>query len=403
MIAEGLGLDPLQLRRRNAVPSGDAALGGERYSSVGFARCFEEAAARAAWRRRSTAPRPESLPARGRRRGLGVAALHHLSAMFSAGATVKINEDGTAEVVAGAIDIGQGCEIIMMQIAAEELGLPLEDVHHSEVDSNTPFNCSSGGGRTTFTVGNSVRQAAQDAKRQLRELAAKTVEAAVADLEVHDRTVRVKGVPRRAVSYRKLSGMKHWLSGGPIIGRGSYDVEGPGFGFDPKRVSVRGFPIGPLTAYLLGIHIVEVDVDLETGQVAVVNVVAAHDVGRAINPTTVEGQIEGGVAQGIGQSLYEELCLDGGQTVNPSFRDFRIPSISDMPHHLIAVIVEEADKYGPFGAKGVGEPSLIATAAAIANAIYNAVGIRVQHLPITPEKVLLALEAKQHTESPRSS
>ncbi|MBI3089499.1 MAG: xanthine dehydrogenase family protein [Candidatus Tectomicrobia bacterium] len=393
LIAERLRLDPIELRLRNAVQTGDTALGGQRYTSVGLRRCFEQAAARAGWRRVSASSSPT------KRRGMGVAAMHHISGLLSAGAFVKINEDGTVGLVAGAVDIGQGCETVLTQIAAEELGVPMSDIHYAAIDSDTaPFNWGTAGSRTTFTVGNAVRLAAGDARRQLLALAAKTLEVSPDDLETVDRTVRVKGSPQRALSYRDLGAISHWVSGGPILAKGSFIVDGPGF--DPKRAVLRGFPFGPLTAYIFGVHVVEVEVDVETGEVKVLKAAAAHDVGRAINPTVVEGQIEGGFAQGLGYALFEELCTEGGQTLNPSFIDYKIPSILDVPEEMTAIIVEEEDPHGPFGAKGVGEPGLVATAAAIANAVSHALGVRLRDLPLTPERVLAALEAKQGTLSP---
>lgn len=388
IIADRLGMDPLELRLKNAVSAGDTALGGQRFTSVGLKRCFEEAASRAGW--------GKTPPARpGKVRGMGIAALHHISGLLSAGAFVKVNEDGTVGIVAGAIDIGQGCETVLSQIAAEELGVPMSEIHYASVDSDSaPFNWGTAGSRTTFTVGNAVKLAAGDAKRQLLELAAKTLEVNVEDLEVRDKVVGVKGSPQRALSYRDLGAISHWVRGGPILGKGSFIVEGQSF--DPKRAVLRGFPFGSLTAFIFGVHVVEVEVDAETGEVRVVRAVAAHDVGRAINPAVVEGQIEGGFAQGFGYALMEDLVTDGGQTINASFIDYKIPSVLDLPDDLLPIIVEEADPNGPFGAKGVGEPGLVPTAPAIANAINNAIGVRIRDLPMTPEKVLAAIEAK-HT------
>ena len=384
MIADRLGIDPLDIRLKNAVGVGDAALGGTKFTSVGLKRCFDEAASRAGWRQSGSA-KPE------KKRGMGVAALHHISGLLSAGAFIKVNEDGTMGLVAGAVDIGQGCETVLSQIAAEELGVPMSDIHYASIDSDTsPFNWGTAGSRTTFTVGNAVKLAAEDAKNQLLELAAKTLEADVADLEIHDRTIRVKGAPQRALPYRDLGAISHWVSGGPILGKGSFLVEGQAF--DPKRAVLNGFPFGALTAFIFGVHIVEVEVDTETGDVRVIRAIAAHDVGQAINPTVVEGQIEGGFVQGLGYALMEDLVTEGGQTINASFIDYKIPSVYDVPAEMIPIIVEDPDPNGPFGAKGVGEPGLVATAPAVANAVYDAVGVRIKDLPLTPERILAALE-----------
>jgi CO/xanthine dehydrogenase Mo-binding subunit len=387
IIAERLGMDPLELRLKNAVSAGDTVLGGVPFTSVGLKRCLEEAASRIGW--------GKTTPAKsGKARGMGVSALHHVSGLLSAGAFVKVNEDGTVGLVTGAIDIGQGCETVLSQIAAEELGVPMSEIHYASVDSDSaPFNWGTAGSRTTFTVGNAVKLAAADARKQLLELAAERLEADVEDLEVRDKVVMVKGSPQRALSYRDLGGISHWVRGGPILGKGSFLVEGQSY--DPKRAVVHSYPFGAMTAFVFGVHVVEVEVDTETGHVSVVRAVAAHDVGRAINPTVVEGQIEGGFAQGLGYALMEDLVTDGGQTINASFIDYKIPGVLDLPEELVPIIVEEEDPNGPFGAKGVGEPGLVPTAPAVANAIYNATGVRIRDLPITPEKVLTALEERE--------
>jgi xanthine dehydrogenase molybdenum-binding subunit len=165
-------------------------------------------------------------------------------------------------------------------------------------------------------------------------------------------------------------------------------VEGPPF--DAKRAVVMGYPFGAMTAYIFGVHMVEVEVDTETGQVKIVKAVAAHDVGRAINPSIVEGQIQGGFVQGVGYALMEEMILDDGKITNPTLVDYRIPSALDVPK-IIPIIVETGEPTGPFGAKGVGECGLVGTAPAIANAIYDAVGVRIKELPLTPERVLAGL------------
>jgi CO/xanthine dehydrogenase Mo-binding subunit len=380
MLAEALGMDPLELRLRNAVERGDLSLGGQVLRSVGFKACLERAAEAVGW---TTRP--------GACRGKGIAGLNHISGLLSSAASIKMNEDGTFALSVGAPDIGQGSDTVLTQIAAEELGVPSDQVSIVTGDTDTtPYNWAVAASRTTYTTGNAVRGAGRDLRRKILDLGGELLEASPADLEVADGSVRVRGVPDRRISYRELGLVSHWARKGPLTGAASLMIDDP---YDPKRTVIRGFPFGPLTAYIFGAHAVEVEVDTETGHVRIIGAAAAHDVGRAINPTLVEGQIQGGFIQGVGYALTEGLLLDGGRVTNPSFVDYRVPSSLDAPA-VTPIIVEDEDGTGPFGAKGVGEAGLVATAPAIANAIYRAVGVRIKELPITPERVLRALRAR---------
>ena len=385
ILAEELGMDPLELRLRNAVQRGDLSLGGQVLRSVGFTACLDRAAEAVAW---GTKP--------GARRGKGIAGLTHISGLLSSAASIKMNEDGTFALLVGAPDIGQGSDTVLTQIAAEELGVSTDRVSIVTGDTDTtPYNWAVGASRTTYTTGNAVRGAGQDLRGKILTLAGELLEASPADLEVIDAHVRVRGVPARRISYQELGAVSHWARHGPLAGAASLMIDDP---YDPKRTVIKGFPFGPLTAYIFGAHAVEVEVDTETGRVCITRAVAAHDVGRAINPTLVEGQIQGGFIQGVGYALTEELLLDGGRVTNPTFVDYRLPSSLDAPD-VMSIIVEDEDGTGPFGAKGVGEAGLVATAPAIANAIYRAVGVRIRELPITAERVLRALRAKHEHHS----
>jgi CO/xanthine dehydrogenase Mo-binding subunit len=378
-IAKRLGIDPLEIRMINGVEDGDRAVGGHPYGSVGYKECLKRASEAMGW----GTPKEKN-------RGRGMASINHISGIVSSAATVKMNEDGTVVLLTGAVDIGQGSDTTLTQMAAEELGVPYDHVSIVTADSETtPYNWATTASRTTYTTGNAVRLAAAEAKRQLLALAAECLEANPQDLETREAQVFVKGTREKSMSFRDIAAMSLWAKQGPILGSASFMVEGPPY--DPKRAAVHGFPFGHMTAYIFGVHMVEVEVDTETGQVKVIKAVAAHDVGRAINPAIVEGQIQGGFVQGVGYALMEELTLDEGKITNPTFVDYRIPSALDVPR-VIPIIVETGEPSGPFGAKGVGECGLVGTAPAIANAICDAVGVRIEELPLTPERVLKALK-----------
>jgi CO/xanthine dehydrogenase Mo-binding subunit len=368
-IAHQLNMDPVEIRMINGVESGDTALGGHPYASVGYKECLKRASEAMGW----------GTP-KGKNRGRGVASINHISGIVSSAATVKMNEDGTVVLLTGAVDIGQGSDTTLSQMAAEELGVPYEHLSIVTSDSETtPYNWATTASRTTYTAGNAVRMAAREAKKQVLALAANCLEANPQDLETREGYVFVAGSPEKKMAFRDIAGMSLWAKQGPILGSASFMVEGPPF--DDKRAVVMGYPFGAMTAHIFGVHMVEVEVDTETGQVKIVNAVAAHDVGKAINPAIVEGQIQGGFVQGVGYALMEEMILDEGKVANPTLVDYRIPSALDVPK-IIPIIVESGEPSGPFGAKGVGECGLVGTAPAIANAIYDAVGVRIKELPL---------------------
>lgn len=380
-IAHQLGMDPLEIRMMNGVEAGDRALGGNPYGSVGYKECLKRAGEAIGW----GTPKEKN-------RGRGVASINHISGIVSSAATVKMNEDGTVVLLTGAVDIGQGSDTTLSQMAAEELGVPYDHVSIVTSDSETtPYNWATTASRTTYTAGNAVRMAAREAKKQVLTLAAECLEANPQDLETREGYVFVAGSPEKRMAFRDIAGMSLWAKQGPILGSASFMVEGPPF--DAKRAVVLGYPFGAMTAHIFGVHMVEVEVDTETGKVRIVKAVAAHDVGKAINPSIVEGQIQGGFVQGVGYALMEEMILDEGKVTNPTLVDYRIPSALDVPK-IIPIIVETGEPSGPFGAKGVGECGLVGTAPAIANAIYDAVGVRIRELPLTPERVIDALKNK---------
>jgi xanthine dehydrogenase molybdenum-binding subunit len=372
IICRELGIDPIEFRRRNGVREGGTSGAGVRLRHVGMLAELGRAAEVAGWGK----PLPRQP---GKRVGRGMACGEwRLGGGRGSGAWVKLNEDGTMHVITGLSEIGSGSNTALVQIAAEVLGVGADAVARICGDTEiTPFDNLTAGSRVTVSLGNAVKRAAGDAREQLLHLAAERLDANPADLECRDGRVFVKGSPDRGFALGALARYAQTLGSGPILGRGAFS----------SRV--------PQSLHTFGTQIVEVEVDEETGQVALIRIVAAHDVGCAINPQGVEGQIQGGVAQAIGHTLMEEVKYSpNGDPQNAGFLDYKIPSILDLPL-IEPVIVEEADEEGPFGARGVGEPPILAMAPAIANAIYDAVGARITSLPITAEKVLLALKEQK--------
>jgi len=375
MIAEKLGMDPVELRLSNLVEDGDIDSTGAPLHSVGVKECLRQTAQAIGW------GQPKAGPSRGR----GVAVLHKspTTLLSASSAVVKVNEDGTIVVLTGASDIGQGSDTALSMIAAEVLGLSLADVSIVSADTDTtPFDHGTFSSRLTLYAGNAVRRAALEVRRQILELASQQLEAPVEALEMRDKRVFVRDHPHAGVSLGEAALTAIAVKGAPIMGQGS--SYGPGTG----QVN------GAVPGWKYGAHAAEVEVDPETGQVTVLKFVATHDYGQTINPTMAEGQIEGGVGMGISCTLSEEVLFDDGRVTNPSFMDYRMLTSADTPP-IESRIVEVPLPEGPFGAKGGGEPSFIAVAPAIANAIYDAVGVRILDLPITPEKVLRALEKKK--------
>lgn len=386
MIAEKLGMDFLDLSLKNMVDSGYKTVSNCQITSCGLRECMTGAADAAGWKRKRRKPGG---------RGIGMASMQHVGGGIKAffgnncnfsSATLKVNEDGTANLMSGSSDIGQGSDTVLAQIAAEELGIRFEDIRIITADTDvTPMCLGTWGDRVTFIGGLAVQNAARDAKRQLLELASEILEANLDDLESRGGRVSVKGSPEKGILIAELAGISYFSKGRPILGRGYYE--------DPISKPDPETGYGGAPTYSFATQVAEVEVDVETGKVKVLKITSAHDLGKALNPMAVRGQIEGAMAQGIGSTLYENLDWVKGRPLNSNFLDYRTLTSLDMSP-IETILIESIDPNGPFGAKGVGEPALVPTAAAIANAIYDAVGVRIKSLPITPDKVLAALEKK---------
>lgn len=385
-IAERLGMGPLKLRLKNMLQPGDRWFGGGEVASNGLAECAAQAKQAARW------GEPVKARSAGRlKHGRGVAFAAHISGLLGTGAIVRMLEDGSIVLNTGAVDIGQGSDTVLTQICASALKVPVDQVALASPDTDgSPYNWGTTASRVTYTTGRSVAAAAKKVEDEIKKHAGELLECAPIDLELRDGgMVGVKGVPDKQISFLEVSLRAHWASGGPIVGSDSWVFDQPSV--DPKRAVAKGLPFPQIGVYSFGCVIADVAVDTVTGKAEVTEAWAAMDVGRAINPASVEGQIEGGFVQGMGFALMEELVWDGARLVNPSMMDYKAPTFRDTPYAMHSIIVEEPEPDGPFGAKGVGEIGLVPVPAAIANAIRDAVGIRPRKLPMTPERNLRSM------------
>jgi carbon-monoxide dehydrogenase large subunit len=392
MIAHRLGIDPLELRLKNAYVEGDRYINGQALHGVGLKETIEKAARGIEWEKRT---QPAS-PSKRRGKGLAVILKGTLTPTNSC-CFIKVNQEAKATVICTTPETGGGQRTVLSQIAADAIGLPLGSVVVTSPDTSiTPYNDAVGSSRTTFHMGNAVFSAGQQVRKRILDLAGKTLNADPHRLSLSEGKIYEEGVGERMTLKALLS-----QTFGPAI-----DLLGEGF-YTPAESSLlaadpnlEGWD-GRMSSifWMFATHAAEVEVDTETGVVKVVKVAAAHDVGYAINPVTCEQQIEGSVIMGLSNTLFEELKMEGGRILNDSLADYKLATFSDMPQ-IVPIIVEARHREGPFGAKGVGEPAAGATGPAIANAIYDAVGVRIKDLPITAEKVWAALKEKKEGADP---
>jgi 4-hydroxybenzoyl-CoA reductase alpha subunit len=388
MLAQELGMDPMEFRLKNANQPGDVTGQGVKITTCGLTECIQKAAESVVWKEKRSKPG---------NRGVGMASMIHVGGgariypSDGCGSTVKVDDFGKVTLVSGSTDMGQGADTAMAQIVAEELGVPVGKVTVINTDTDiTPWDVGAHASRTTFVAGNSARLAAADAKRQILEAAAASMGDSVENLDMREGRIFRKEEPEEWVPFEKMVRSKHFqLHGDVILARGWYEP--------PTERQDKEFRGNISATYGFATQAVEVEVDRETGEVKVLKIAAAHDVGRAINPLAVEGQIHGGISMGLGYGLYEELMVEEGRVLNPNFADYSLPTSLDMPE-IESFLIETDDPAGPFGAKGMAEPACIPTAPAIANAVFDAVGVRIRDLPITPEKVLKALREKEAQE-----
>ncbi|HSA94361.1 MAG TPA: molybdopterin cofactor-binding domain-containing protein, partial [Terriglobales bacterium] len=431
-IAAALKLDPAEIRRVNLLQPPCVTVNGLRVQSYGLPECIERVVERSAWLQRRGKL--------GRGRGLGLGCSHYVSGaansiirsdMPHSTVNIKVDRDGGVVVYTGASEIGQGSDTMTAQIAAEVLGCSLSRIKIVAADTDlTPIDIGSYSSRVTFMAGNATMRAADEVKKQIVAAAARKMNCAAADVVMRNDLVFKQGMAESAAQTaveinvrvareqaagrveegqilrgslqqkRKEEGPKDWMTfeeavvtaidfHGALTGTGSYAPPQEARGGKHK-----GAGVGPSPAYSYAAQVAEVSVDEDTGVVTVHKIWAAHDCGRALNPVSVEGQVIGSVWMGLGQALQEEMVWKDGLLMNPGLLEYRSPSAVESPE-VECIIVESVDPEGPFGAKECSEGSLAATIPAIANAIYDAVGIRLHEAPFTPERVLAALRAQK--------
>ena len=309
------------------------------------------------------------------------------AAMDQAGAWAEIDDGGTAKIVTGVTEIGEGILTVLAQVAAEELGVKPENVMIGENDtSRSPEAAHAGATRQTYMIGNAVALACRQAKNKLFTQIAKEWNVDIQTLKAHDGEIWSEGTNYRIPMSEAIKICKKKYGVVPV---GGENYTSHHTGLHPEDGSGK-----PWQAYVFGGQVAEVEVDTATGEVQLLGIWACHDVGRAINPKGVEGQVEGGVVQAVGQALMENFELDNGKTSSGNLAKYILPTSLDVPK-VKTKIVEDPDPLSPLGAKGIGEPAMVPTAPAIMNAIYDAVGVRIKSLPATPEKILSALREKQ--------
>jgi carbon-monoxide dehydrogenase large subunit len=384
------GIDRVEFRKANCLKNGSILVTGSRMHPTGLLECIEKTAEAIDWGKPMKASTPN------KRSGHGIALMWKAPAMppnAGSSAWVELCEDGKLNVGVGGQELGQGTFTVMAQMAAEALGVPMDWVRVAyPVDTKySPYEWQTVASRLTWSMGNAVVAAAEDARRQIIDLVAEAWNESPEDLDiVNGEVVSYKTeetIPLKDLVIYGLpkEGDTGWR-GGPIMGRGKFM---PTYvtGLDPET----GQGERAVVHYTTGAQAVEVEVDMDTGHVEIIKAVAANDVGKAINPESVRAQMEGGVVQGISSALFEALRLKDGHPQNPSFVDYRIATASDIPQTMETIIVEEAQDDGPWGARGIGEHSMVPTVAAVANAIYDAIGIRMEAPPYTAEKIYLAM------------
>ncbi len=389
-VAEELKLDPAEIRLRNQLRPPCITVNQLRVTSYGYPECLRQVVEKSGWRQK-----------RGRLpfgKGIGIAGSHYVSGAASSilrsdmphsTVNLKAEADGSVTLFTGASEIGQGSDTIQVQLVAEELGIAPERIRLVAADSDrTPVDLGSYSSRVTFMAGNACLEAARNLKNKIFQAVASVWGVPPDRLEARGGRVHLRNGLGKWMSFAEAvaAALQQF---GELTASGSY-APPP----EARGGKFKGAGVGPSPAYSYSAQVAEVSVDPETGQVTVERITAAHDCGRAINPMTVEGQVEGSVWMGLGQALQEEMIWNQGRLMNPSLLEYKVASTLESPE-IDPILVESVDPEGPLGAKEAGEGSLAAAIPAVANAIYDAVGVRINTTPITPEKILKALREKQ--------
>jgi carbon-monoxide dehydrogenase large subunit len=389
-LAHHIHMDPVQIRRINCLKEGSILVTGSKMHPTGLSECIDKVAKAIDWGHKAPPSRPN------RRRGKGIALMWKAPAMPpnpGSSAVIELNEDGTVTLGLGGQEIGQGTHTVMAQMVAATLGVPIDWIRIAgPIDTQySPYEWQTVASRLTWSMGNAVIKAAQDARAQILAMVAEAWNERPEDLDIvngevisyaTEESISLKNIVIYGLPKPNASG---WI-GGPIVGRGSFM---PTYvtGLDPET----GQGERAVVHYTTGAQAVELEVDLDTGKIEIIRGVSAFDLGRAINPELAKAQVEGGFVQGASTALFESIQLKDGVPQNPSFVDYRIATSADVPAHLESILVEVPQDDGPFGARGVGEHPMVPTIPAIANAIFDAIGVRPGSPPFSAEKIYLAL------------
>lgn len=396
VIAAELGIDPVEIRRINAQKVGGHTATDSKITTCGFIECINNAAEAIEFEKEEVPTGKYKLRAKGFAGGMKAPSM---PTDVASSAIIRLNEDGTAYLMSSAQDIGQGSDTVLTQIAAETLCISPDKITIKTGDTDhTPYEWQTVASRITYCAGNAVVRACDDAIEQLLKLSSIKLGIIEKDLILEDGYVVSKFYPDKKVSFADLALGLTMPDGsgvhGPIIGRGAF-IPPNNMNFDFET----GLGENPVAFWTYGAQGVDVELDTDTGVLKVHKVSSSFDVGQVINPTLLEGQLEGAIVQSLGTALFEELMLKDGKAVNASFVDYKIPTAEDMPE-MIVIPVENPELTGPYGARGVAEPAMIPTAPAIANALYRMTGVRIATMPLTPERVLMAL--KEHKKTGRT-
>ena len=392
-VAHAIGMDPVEFRRRNAIVEGDTLAYGAEMNPSGIHEAIDRTAAAIGW------GEPEEPTVPGRKVGKGFSLFWKAPAMppnASSASFLKFNEDGSLNITVSGMELGQGYLTVMAQIASEVLTVPTRKIRVETPDTDrNPYEWQTVASHVTWSCGNAVRAAAIEAREKIFDVVHRVHGYEEDSLYLEDEHVRCSTDPEFALALRDfvINGLEAedgTFKGGPIVGSGTFMPEFTSTRSDPET-SQGGHPN---VHYTVGAAGAVVEIDPETGKMQVRKIALAVDVGKAINPSLIEGQITGGVVQGLATVLYEDMRFDDhGRLLNPNFTDYKIPTARDIPDEIVPIIVEVPQPDGPFGARGVGEHTMIPAAPVVANAVEDALGIRITSMPITAEKVALTLLA----------
>ena len=382
IIAAALKIDPLELRLKNSYVDGDRFVTEERLTGVGLDQCLNEVAKSIGWDEKKFKGSNDQMFNGGNiKRGKGLACMIKATITPSIScAVVKLNEDASLSIYTGTVEMGQGSETVMAQIAGQELGIPLSQVQVLGVDTDVvPYDLTTSSSRSTFHMGKAVQLAAQHILRQLKETVAQEYGVPEDKISFADGKIRL---PETQLDYAEVMFKRFGMQGGTLIGEGQVKTSTKD---EYGEKSTSSF-------WFLAAGAAEVEVETDTGKFKLIKYATAVDVGKALNPLGCRQQLAGAAITGIGQAMFEEIAYDNGQPINPNLVDYVLPSLGDMPAVIDSIAIEIPHRNGPFGAKGIGESALIPVAPAIANAIFDAVGVRIKDLPIKAEKIYLGLE-----------